>query len=111
MRQHSDDSRAILIDKKIAIADDDSQSLCAQYMITSETNTASFGELGHVLNFETETIHVKFETQTGEDFIRYIIENSLPARRCNCTKLCRRYFLLASLFRVVLSITNINLSF
>lgn len=46
-------------------ADDDSKNTCAQYLVTNDTNTATLGDLSHIINLETETICIKFESATG----------------------------------------------
>lgn len=50
------------------IAGDDSKNTCAQYLVTNDTNTATLGDLSHIINLETETICIKFESATGEPF-------------------------------------------
>lgn len=47
------------------LSDENSKNVCAQYLITSETNTAALGELNHILNLDNETICIKFETEPG----------------------------------------------
>lgn len=46
---------------------------CAQYLITSDTNSAALGDLSHILNFEFETICLKFESHAGS--LHYIFAN------------------------------------
>lgn len=38
---------------------------CAQYLITSDTSSAALGDLSHIINFEYETICLKFESHAG----------------------------------------------
>lgn len=46
-------------------SDENSKNVSAQYLITSETNTAALGDLNHILNLDNETICIKFETEPG----------------------------------------------
>lgn len=48
-----------------SFSDENSKNVCAQYLITSETNTAALGDLNHILNLDNETICIKFETEPG----------------------------------------------
>lgn len=51
---------------KYHITDDDSKVPFAQYLITNDTNSASFGDLSHIINFDDETICIKFESNAGK---------------------------------------------
>lgn len=50
----------------IPFADEDTKNPCAQFLVTNETNTAAFGDLRHIINFDTETICVDFESPIGK---------------------------------------------
>lgn len=45
--------------------DNNMKNPCVQYVITNEMNFASFGDLSQVINFEMETICVKFTSTIG----------------------------------------------
>lgn len=55
-----------------SFADEDTKNPCAQFLVTNETNTASFGDLRHIINFDTETICVDFESPIGIIYIAFI---------------------------------------
>lgn len=48
--------------------EDDSKNPCAQHLITNDTNSASLGELSHIINADVETICVKFESHAGKEY-------------------------------------------
>lgn len=47
-------------------ADDNSKNVLAQHLITSETNHASMGDMSEIVNFDTETLCIKFNLATGK---------------------------------------------
>lgn len=47
------------------VVDDDPKGSCGQYLISNDTNSASFGDLSHIINVDNETICIKFESHAG----------------------------------------------
>lgn len=46
--------------------------ICSEYLITNETNSASFGDLSHIINLTTKTICIKFVSNAGNIFHSYV---------------------------------------
>lgn len=62
-------------DRNRIFTDDDDVNSCAQYLITIDTSSATFGDLSHIINFEVETICVKFGSHTGTITILNVARN------------------------------------
>lgn len=49
----------------VSFAAEDNKNVLAQHLVTDETNTAAMGELNQIINFDSETVCVKFSSAEG----------------------------------------------